>query len=329
MSLLLLNSLPAERERGCKFVETFGSTACIEKNGGSVAGTVASGYPTVATVKTVIAKLSTADTSSNTVKINSGQTITITAGDTFGSYTNATAFDADDIQVDDYSKFEYVKIFSEQLSAAELTAYENDTMWTYDDDRVLYMDGSFGDCGSTRYDPTNSKHVDADGNSSADMTISAATKLRGKRGYDFTPSNAYLKSGDFGITASKTRTVATLLRKDASNAGYAWDFRGTSGTTGRGLAIVGADGTLTVSPGGTEYVNGESAASLVSGTQSLIMTGNYYGDFAMLGCVWSGLGGVEYDSDIYEFRVYDSELNHMQVYDVHFKMLRALNREGI
>jgi len=103
MSLLSENSLPPQRDRGIKLSHRQNTAAGVAENGGSVAGSVAS-YPTVK-VKTVIARLKAVSTSSQTVKINAGQTITITSGSLFGSYSNATAFSADDIQIDDYYIF--------------------------------------------------------------------------------------------------------------------------------------------------------------------------------------------------------------------------------
>ena len=170
---------PAEK---ASFAERFKSQAEVEKNGGSISGSVAS-FPVVRNVKTVIARLSSADTGSNTVKINSGQTITITAGNLFGSYSNATAFDADDIQVDDWEKFDLVLISEDVLTADELTAYENGTMWSYDQDCVMWMDGKMPRYGSQGgYDPTNSRHLDSSG-SGNHIAITGATKLSG-RGYE-------------------------------------------------------------------------------------------------------------------------------------------------
>lgn len=148
----------AEKARGCVFNERFRSAAEIAKNAGTIILTVCS-YPAINKVKTVIAKLSEVQAGSMTVKINSSQTITIAAGSLFGSYDNATAFNADDIQVDDYSKFEYLMIFRNQLSTEEKTAYQEGTMWTYMKNAVLVMDGRL-----INYDPTNTRVLDASGN---------------------------------------------------------------------------------------------------------------------------------------------------------------------
>ena len=120
MSLLLKNSQYAERERGCRFSELFKSSSEMEQNGAIIVGSIAN-YGSYYSVKTVIAKLKSVQASSQTVKINSSQTITITAGNVFGYYSNATAFDADDIQIDDYNNFEFVKIFNYELSTEEIT----------------------------------------------------------------------------------------------------------------------------------------------------------------------------------------------------------------
>lgn len=163
----------AEVRRGLK-LEHRGdyTTAEVALNGGTIVLTVAS-YPDIFNVKTVVAKLKAAQSGSMTVKINSSQTITITAGNLFGSYDNATAFNADDIQISDYSKFEFVKIFRFQLSTEEKAAYQAGTMWNYDRNCVLWMDGKDG------YDPTNTRHLDASGAGNHMPLVGSPVKLAG------------------------------------------------------------------------------------------------------------------------------------------------------
>lgn len=219
----------AEVKRGLVFRERFKSQAEVEKNGGVVVGTVAS-YPDVFRVKTVIAKLKSAQAGSMTVKINSSQTITITAGNLFGSYDNATAFDADDIQINDWNQFEFVMIFRNQLSTEEKTAYQNGTMWTYDQNCVLWMDGKL-----RRYDPDNNRHIDASragnnltfGDGTTATTFPTKLTERGG-GYSFDGGD-YMK---FTKTLSGSYTIIVDFIPTISNAGfYICDFR-TSGGTG-------------------------------------------------------------------------------------------------
>ncbi len=192
----------AERMRGLRFSERFLSTDDMEKNTASIAGSIAS-YDKVDSIKTVVAKLKSAQTESMTVKINSSQTITITAGNLFGSYSNATAFDADDIQIDDYSKFEFVKMFRDQLSSEEITAYQNGTMWNYDNDCVLWMDGKL-----RRYDPDNNRHLDASrsknhvafGDGSTASTFPTKLAERGG-GYSFDGIGDYMTTDEVDLNS--------------------------------------------------------------------------------------------------------------------------------
>jgi len=135
---IIKNGMPAERQSGLVFAERFENASEVVKNGGVITGTKAE-YPIISNVKTVIAKLKESEDASQTVKINSSQTITITAGNLFGSYSNATAFDADDIEVTDYSKFEFVKMFSSELSALDITNYTNGVMFNYLKDAELVL----------------------------------------------------------------------------------------------------------------------------------------------------------------------------------------------
>jgi hypothetical protein len=198
------------------FAERFISAANIELNGGSIAGTIAS-FPVIKNVKSVIAKLKASDSGPNTVKINSGQTITITAGSLFGSYTNATAFNADDIQVDDYNKFEFVIIFREVLTANELSAYENGSMWSYDNNCVLALPMLLRD-----HKPTEAFTLDRSGNGNnaqfgdGSTASTFPTKLIDEIGYSFDGTSEYIETGVSFDFENKDYTIFTFLQNTES-----------------------------------------------------------------------------------------------------------------
>ena len=192
-------SLPSERQRGLKFIEKFFSIEEIYKNGGTITGTKAE-YPEVSNIKTVIAKLKAVDTGSNTVKLNSSTTITITAGNVFGSYSNATAFDLDDFEVDDYSKFEYVRCFSEELTTEEISDYENDTTFTYIKDADVNLPMNLDN-----HDPDNTRTLDVSGNANH-SEISGATK-EAYKGYSFDGTDDYMA---LPLSAFSGKTEGTI-----------------------------------------------------------------------------------------------------------------------
>ena len=199
----VMKARPAERMRGLIGNLLFENAAEIALHGGTIALTVAS-FLKINACKTVIAKLKTTQTGSQTVKINSGQTITITAGSLFGSYSNAVAFNADDIQVNDYSKFSYVKFFNVVLTAAELAAYSAGNIWNYDKDCVLWMDGKM-----RNYDPTNSRHLDASGKGNH-LTIDSTFNKNGlTKGY----TNATGAGTLYNAALSSTITAANSVNQ--------------------------------------------------------------------------------------------------------------------
>lgn len=51
-----------------------------------------------------------------------------------------------------------VRMFKAALTAEEILAYANNTMWNYDRNCVMWMDGKL-----KHYDPTNAQHIDASG----------------------------------------------------------------------------------------------------------------------------------------------------------------------
>lgn len=157
---------PAEAHRGCFF-----------KNNSST------GYLINRQIKTLICKLKSPATGTITVTVKTGTTFTITAGNRFGFYSNATGVLGDaTFAVSDWTLVEYVAMFTQQLSTDEITDYQNNTVWTYRNDKATYDIPMYSD----------TLYRDIKGNT---ITPSAAapTKLVGSRGYDFNGSSNYLQ----------------------------------------------------------------------------------------------------------------------------------------
>jgi hypothetical protein len=180
----------------------------IANHAGTIALTFCS-YPIIYNVKTVIAKLSAAQTGSMTVKINSSQTITIAAGSFFGSYDSATAFNADDIQINDYSKFEYVMFFRNQLSTEVKAAYEAGTMWEYMRNAIVVMDGRL-----KKYDATNTRILDASGKANH-MTLTAS-------GFTKSIKTGYVQNAATTATAYVTALSSTILAANSGTQSLFW-----------------------------------------------------------------------------------------------------------
>jgi hypothetical protein len=159
-----------------------------------------------------------AQASNMTVKINGAQTITIAAGSTFGSYSNATAFNADDLQINDYSKFAYVKIFNTLLDAAIILSYSDGSMWDYMQNAVVIMDGKL-----RNYDPTNTRITDASANANnMALTASGFTKNI-KKGYSqntATTASAHVATLSSTIASANSGTQSLFWLGKLKSANY-------------------------------------------------------------------------------------------------------------
>lgn len=215
--MLANNSLPAERARRVTLAENFSSNEEIIRNEGSIAGTVVS-YPTKSGIKTVVARLKQPDVVSNTVKIDAANTITITAGSVFGSFTDPGGILADDIEVDDYTKFEYVKFFTEELTAEEILGYQNNDWLQYMNQCITNLPFT-----SLTHDPDNNQTLDLRklsnltfGNGSTSTTFPKKLK---ERGYSTDGGDSLRFAGNPFSTSDNNVTFAALLRPSALNAG--------------------------------------------------------------------------------------------------------------
>lgn len=202
MSRLTVNSLPAERLRGCNFAETFESTALVQANQGTISsapvfalGGTFDGiddevtYPTARSVKSVsfwielgtttedVLNLSSAHSvtvsggtisatgfTSPTIYVNGSATSTITTARSFVTITTDTAFDADDISVGYVASFGAFWISRLMFWSNALTAAEH--AGYSDNSTYNYRNKALLDLPmlSANHDPGSVRTLDVSGN---------------------------------------------------------------------------------------------------------------------------------------------------------------------
>jgi len=347
---ILKYGLPAERQRGLIFAEKFESYADIQRNGGTITGTKVE-YPAVNNSKTVLAKLKKQDVASQTVKINAGQTITIAIGDVFGYYTNAVAFDADDLAVDDFSKFESVRIFKNELTAVEITDYESNSIFNYGKDAVLNLP-----MGIAQHDAVNGITYDVSGHNNhaqfGDGSTAGTfpTKISERRGYSFDGSD-YLQvnnpvidmNADFSLSCvvkldDLTGYMGIMARRDAGDDGvyifYVFgsnEFRVQYNSVGVDSGVLdGMHGgyisvtvTFDVSGSMVLYVNGIEVDSADISAEIVAVTSQIFflGSLPIADVPSAFLIG-----DVLSANIYDSCLTPLQVADLHLRSIKSFNR---
>lgn len=345
----VLKALPAQRKRGLVFSERFKNASEVEKNGGVIVGSVAS-YPTILNAKTVIAKLKHAELTSQTIKINASQTITIAAGNVFGSYDNASVFNADDLQIDNWEKFKYVSIFKEQLEPEEITAYEENKMWSYDRNScVLALTMLDND-----HDAINNVTKDRSGNGNdaifGDGTTASTfpTKLD-RRGYAFPLPTSFSRTRNDLCGSTVAATITILISSMKLGIGRMWHLHDTSNSDFGGVGLYSNSGDLYLlhSGGGgarnlSRYINLNShnlITMVFKNDKSLLLYVNdnpvitqgpvSYVDFGGFG----GVGGVgipgrtdNIEANIHQTRIHNTALNTTQIADLHLEMMQSINR---
>ena len=416
MNYLASISKVAEKRRGIIFKERFKSVAEVEKNGGTIAGTVTVENGVLTTTPTATISYDSVDiydflhtVSYYTKIINNGNSIigndanndyiafyqTSTEqffyrfGTSIATWNNISLDDNNWHRIDivrssstevelyvdlvsqgaksvaanrrnktlviggifknnsisDNCQFKNINIFNSALTAEEIQAYHNNSMWNYGQNLLTCMDGRF-----RKFDPDNSRHLDSSPNGNhfqlGDGAGNNEPVKRADRGYTFEAGD-YMKLVDLGTISIKT--IAGFLRTSINSATTGKTLIEFNDTTNLGVFLGSFSGlatneTLSIANAGDItyikqdlenpfvcityndnlnkyeiYVNGKMPTQYNSGTDCSLISSV---DSANIGR--RNINDLFLLADLFDLRLLTTGLNATQIADLHERVRREV-----
>ena len=284
-----------------------------------------------------------------------GVFITSTSVLGYGSLTNSNDFILGKVSSGVHSFFtgdiSLSKFFNKALSAEEILAYSDGSMFSYNKDCVLALPMLTRD-----HDASNGITKDRSGNGN-DATFGDGstastfpTKLD-RRGYDFPLSTSYSRTQNDLCESTTSATVTILISNMNSGVNRMWHLHDTPNNNFGGVGLYSNSGNLFL-----VHNNGSSARDLsysINLNTYNIITLVFKDDKSMLTFVnnepaiidisinyldfggYVGVGGVgipgltdNIEANIYNIRIHNTALNATQVLDIHNEMMNGLREEG-